>query len=109
MVTAEWALTIPLFIVVVMLCAAAIIYTNALAITTNAARESARAYSIGKGEAAALAVGHGVAGENAQVQLRIDGEFVYVTVEKAPVPALAFLGVTAKAEHMALIEPGLEP
>ena len=109
MVTAEWALTIPLFIAIAMLCVSVIAYTNSMALTTNAARESARAYAIGMGESKAVQVAHALAGETAEVKLSVEGEYVRVKIAQPLVPALAFLGVSVAAEHIALIEPGAAP
>ncbi|MCI6574000.1 MAG: pilus assembly protein [Arcanobacterium sp.] len=109
MVSVEWALTIPLFIVVVLVCAGALAYASSVAITTDAAREAARAYSVGKGETEAKNVALAVAGRNASVTIREEGEYVRVSVRRPPVDSLAFLGFTVQSQHVALIEPRSTP
>ncbi|MDY5589750.1 MAG: TadE family type IV pilus minor pilin [Arcanobacterium sp.] len=109
MVSVEWALTIPIFIGVVLMCAGALVYTNSLAITTSAAREAARAYAIEREESAAKSVAYKLAGQAASVNIVEEGEYVRVTVRRQPVRALAFLGFTAESSQIALIEPGSEP
>ena len=109
MVTVEWALTIPLFLVIVIFCVSILMYSNALALTSNAAREAARSYAIGKGEAAAIEVARAVAGAKAEVEIAIAGEYVAVKVKEPLPPALSFLGVSVASRHLALIEPGVVP
>ncbi|MDY5854762.1 MAG: TadE family protein [Arcanobacterium sp.] len=108
MVSVEWALTLPLFIAVVLVCAGVLSYSSSLAITTDAAREAARAYSVGKGETEAKNVALAVAGNKASVKIQEEGEYVRVVVRRPPVDALAFLGFTAQSQHVALIEVGSE-
>lgn len=106
MVSVEWALTAPLFIALALLCISVIVYTNSIAVTTDAARAAARAYAIGKGQLAATETAQQVAGAAADVQIKVNGEYVRVTVQKPPVAALRFLGVTVSSQQLALIEPG---
>lgn len=106
MVSVEWALTAPLFILLALMCIGVVVYTNNLSLTTNAAREAARSYSLEQNENTATNVALNVAGHSAHVEIHEDGEFVEVTVKKPPVDSLDFLGFTIQSTHIALIEPG---
>lgn len=106
MVSVEWALTVPLFLALVLICVAMVVYTNSLSTTTNAARESARVYSLGLGKEKATQVAQKVAGSRAHVDIAVEGDFVRVTVKKPPIDQLDFLGMDIGSTHIALMEPG---
>ena len=105
MVSVEWALTAPVFIVCVLVCVGLIFYSNSCAVTTNAAREAARSYSLGHGEKEARELARSIAGSEADVQIQESGGIVTISVTKPPADFLKFLGIEIESQHSAVMEP----
>ena len=106
MVSAEWALTAPIFILMVLACIAAVVHMNAASLTSNAAREVARSYAVGANETEAEEIAYEVAGKQAEVEITQDGRYVRATVTKPVVGALKFLKMDVSSTQVMLMEPG---
>lgn len=107
MVSVEWALTAPVFILCVLVCMGLIFYSNSYATTTNAAREAARSYSLGHGEKEARELVRRIAGSGAETRIRESGGIVTVSVTISPADFLKFLGIEIESQHSAVMEPGM--
>lgn len=107
MVSVEWALTAPVFILCVLVCMGLIFYSNSCATTTNAAREAARSYSLGHGEKEALKLVHQIAGSGAETHIHESDGIVTVSVAVSPAEFLKFLGIEITSQHSAVMEPNM--
>jgi len=104
--TAEFAVVLPavaMMLVVVLVAGAAVLTQVRVA---DAARAGARAAALGESESEIVALAHRIAGPDAQVDLRMDGDLLLVEVSRRVPGPLQLADLEASAQARAMPEPG---
>lgn len=105
MVSAEFALTLPLFLAVALLVFSAVIQAANIGLVSDGAREAARAYSLGQQKQAAIKIAKNIVGESAQVQIKKDGDVANVEVTKPGTGLFALIDYDFTVKHSVVLEP----
>ncbi|MCI7551817.1 MAG: pilus assembly protein [Actinomycetaceae bacterium] len=105
MVTAEWAITAPVFIMAVIVCIVAIVHMNTEAQVSNAAHEAARMYAIHQDERESAALAREIAGSDAQVEITTQGDLAQVTVTQPHVGLFSVFGYEFTNTQSVVLEP----
>lgn len=105
MVSAEFALTIPLFLAVVLFMLSAVMQAANIGLVSDGAREAARAYSLGQSAQDATEIAKNIVGENAQVKIRQNADVANVEVIKPGTGFFALIDYDFTAKHSVVLEP----
>ncbi len=104
----EWALTVPLFLILVVLCGSGIFQISMEPRVNNAAREAARSYSLGANQEKIESIVRSNVGSDANLSISKENDQATVTVTKPGEGVFKYLNINFSATHVVVIEPSFE-
>lgn len=105
MVSVEWALTMPVFLLVVLFCISGIFQSINVAVVDNAARAAARSYSLYADAEKAEEIVRANAGENARMQIDTNADTVKIAIKKPGMGIFRYVGINFYSAYQVVMEP----
>ncbi|MDR6939484.1 pilus assembly protein [Arcanobacterium hippocoleae] len=105
MVSAEFALTLPVFLGIGLLMMSAVIQSVNIGLVSDGAREAARAYALGKQPQEAIKIAQESAGAEAKVIIEKHGDTASISVTKPGTGIFALIDWDFTAKHSVVLEP----